>query len=60
MIQVMFYIFSVMSADAMQGLGDGGLGLEGGGLNDDAEEEPWEKEVDDLVAWTSKLDSDML
>ncbi len=50
----------MISADAMQGLGDGGLGLEGGRLNADADEEPWEQEVDDLVAWTHKLNSDML
>ncbi len=55
-----FCVLSVISADAMQGLGDGGLGLEGGRLNADADEEPWEQEVDDLVAWTHKLNSDML
>ena len=26
----------------------------------EGEEEPWEKEVDDLVQWTSKLDGDQL
>lgn len=52
----MFLLFLVKNSDSSEGPLKSGGGRMGAG----GEEEPWEKEVDDLVAWTSKLDDDNL